>query len=197
MTESGSSSDQSQSVIRAAAKRRRAQLTSKQNQEASNKIAERIFATALFRNSSNIACYISLETEVSTQPIIKRAWQQKKRVFAPIVKKNFFLQFREFTDESDLFTNNIGLREPKHGRPARSDELDLVIVPLVAFDLERNRIGMGGGYYDRAFSFLESGTENTKPALIGLGFDCQQVRKIRPNPWDIRLFRIFTETAEI
>jgi 5-formyltetrahydrofolate cyclo-ligase len=196
MTESRSSSSQSQSVIRAAAKRKRARLTSNKRRAASNKIAEKLFATELFRNSNNIACYVSLETEVSTWRIIERAWQQKKRIFAPIAEKNFILQFLQFDDESELVTSNIGLREPKHGRQVRNDELDLVIVPLVAFDSQRNRIGMGGGYYDRAFSFLAGNTENAKPALIGLGFDCQQVDKIRPNPWDIRLFRIFTETAE-
>jgi 5-formyltetrahydrofolate cyclo-ligase len=196
MTESDSSSDQSQSVIRDAAKARRAQLTNSQRREASTIIAEKIFDTTLFRNSNNIACYVSLDTEVSTWPIIERAWQQKKRVFAPIAEKNFILRFRQFDNESELSTNNIGLRQPNHGRLAHSEELDLVFVPLVAFDSYRNRIGMGGGYYDRAFSFLANNTENTKPALIGLGFDCQQVEKIRANPWDIPLFRIFTETAE-
>lgn len=196
MSESDPLSAQSQSAIRASAKRRRSQLTSKQRQEASKKIAEKLFATALFRNSNNIACYVSLKTEVGTRPIIERAWQLKKRVFAPIAEKNFILRFHRFDHESELVTSNIGLREPKQGRPARGGELELVIVPLVAFDSQRNRIGMGGGYYDRAFSFLASNTENTNPVLIGLGFDCQQVEKIRPNPWDIRLSRIFTETAE-
>jgi len=106
------------------------------------------------------------------------------------------MQFRQFDDESELFTNSFGLREPGHGRPARTDEFELVVVPLVAFDSHRNRIGMGGGYYDRAFSFLADNTEITKPALIGLGFDCQKVEVIRPNPWDIRLSQVFTETAE-
>ena len=196
MTESGSSSAQSQSVIRAEAKRKRAQLSSEQRQEASNKIAEKLFATALFRRSNNIACYVSMETEVSTWPIIERAWQQNKRIFAPITEKNFVMQFRQFDDESELFTNSFGLREPRHGRPARIDEFELVIVPLVAFDSHRNRIGMGGGYYDRALSFFADNTEITKPALIGLAFDCQKVEVILPNPWDIRLFQVYTETTE-
>ena len=196
MTESDPSSEQSQSVIRAAAKARRAQLTSSQRQEASTKIAEKLFGTTIFRSSSNIACYVSLDAEVSTRSIIERAWQQKKRVFAPIAEKHFILRFRQFDNERDLFTNNIGLREPIHGRPARSDEFDLVIVPLVAFDSHRNRIGMGGGYYDRTFSFLANNAENTKPALIGLAFDCQRVEKIHANPWDIPLCQVFTETAE-
>ena len=66
--------------------------------------------------------------------------------------------------------------------------LDVVITPLVAFDEYGHRIGMGGGYFDRTFSFLGNRQSWFHPKLVGLAFACQKVEKIQPNPWDIRLF---------
>jgi 5-formyltetrahydrofolate cyclo-ligase len=70
-----------------------------------------------------------------------------------------------------------------------------VLTPLVAFDEQHNRIGMGGGYYDRSFAFLKNRKQLIQPKLIGLAFDCQRVEKITANPWDIRLYSVITETT--
>jgi 5-formyltetrahydrofolate cyclo-ligase len=127
--------------------------------------------------------------------LINCAWQQKKRIFAPITQKNLNLSFHQFVDESDLSTNKMGLQEPLDGELIPADELDLVLVPLVAFDSQNNRIGMGGGYYDRTFSFLKQNTNASRPKLVGVAFECQRVERITPNPWDIRLLSVITETV--
>ena len=113
----------------------------------------------------------------------------------PIVEKNRTLQFCELGPNSELTINRFGLHEPAGGRPIDAKRLDVVITPLVAFDDKCNRIGMGGGYYDRAFSFLRSRSLFRKPKLIGLAFDCQRVEHIPASPWDIPLFRIITESG--
>ena len=77
--------------------------------------------------------------------------------------------------------------------PAR--ELDVVITPLVAFDGEMNRIGMGGGCFDRTFAFLKRRKVYLRPKLIGVAFACQQIEKVNANPWDIRLFQIITDLS--
>ena len=74
------------------------------------------------------------------------------------------------------------------------DELDVVVTPLVAFDNQRNRIGMGGGYFDRTFTYLRNRQYWLRPKLIGVAFECQRVATIAPNPWDIPIFRVFTES---
>ena len=63
--------------------------------------------------------------------------------------------------------------------------MDLVIVPLVAFDHNGNRIGMGGGYYDREFNYLKKEDSPSKPVLIGFAFDCQRFKKIEQDSWDV------------
>ena len=96
--------------------------------------------------------------------------------------------------ETELTLNRFGIWQPLSGRSLDVCELDVVVTPLVAFDQNGNRIGMGGGYFDRTFAFLRHRDNWLRPKLIGVAFECQQVEEISPNPWDIRLFRIFTES---
>jgi 5-formyltetrahydrofolate cyclo-ligase len=84
---------------------------------------------------------------------------------------------------------------PDKGDVIAAHKLDLVLLPLVAFDDNRQRIGMGGGYYDRTFSFLRGRRQLLKPKLVGLAFACQKVPEIVASPWDIRLYCIITESG--
>jgi len=195
MVASNSSSDRTQSDIRAACKTLRAQLNPKTRSQLSEKITANIIDSDFFSEAKNIAIFVPMKTEVDTWPLINCAWQQKKRIFAPITQKNLNLSFHQFVDESDLSTNKMGLQEPLDGELIPADELDLVLVPLVAFDSQYNRIGMGGGYYDRTFSFLKQNTNASRPKLVGVAFECQRVERITPNPWDIRLLSVITETV--
>ena len=193
MVNTPSSSEKSQAAIRIACKNDRAQINPEERRQASETIAVKIAASDLFLSAENIAVYIPMKPEVDTWPLIRRAWQLKKRTFAPITKKTSTLRFRRFDADSKFSTNKMGLSEPVDGEYVQAEMLDLVLTPLVAFDSRNNRIGMGGGYYDRTFSFLKENNDIEKPVLTGLAFERQHVEIIPPNPWDIPLFRIFTE----
>ena len=184
-----------QSKIRMAGRAARSGLSAEDRSRASEKICQRLMHSELFRNATTVACYIGIEPEVSTQPIFERAYAEKKRIFAPVTQRNFKMIFREMRPDTALLTTAMGLFEPVTGEETDPRNLDLVVTPLVAFDDQRNRVGMGGGYYDRAFAFLRDNSELDRPRLVGLAFDCQKTRKITPNPWDIPLFRVFTETV--
>ena len=162
---------------------------------ASELIAEKVMRAAFFQRSRRIGCYLSLTAEVDTWRIIARAWRMKKRIFAPVTRKNRLLEFREVTPESDLVRDDYGLLMPETGDVIAARKLDLVLTPLVAFDRDGQRIGMGGGYYDRTFSFLRERRQLLKPKLVGLAFACQQAPEIPANPWDIRLYRVITESS--
>jgi len=118
-----------------------------------------------------------------------------KQVSVPVLRKKSVMQFRALDADSSLSTNQFGLLEPQDGEFVDPHRLDIVITPLVAFDSSGNRIGMGGGYFDRYFAFLKSRRFWLRPKLIGVAFDCQRVSAIVPNPWDIGLFRVVTETS--
>lgn len=171
----------------------RLRLSDAERQSASERIASHVIYSPFFQRSRRIACYLPMPDEVDTWPIIARAWRMKKRIFAPITGPNRHLTFREVGPESDLSTTDFGLLEPVSGEVLTARELDLVLTPMVAFDDDWQRIGMGGGYYDRTFSFLRARRWLFRPKLVGLAFACQHVEKIASNPWDIRLYRVITE----
>jgi 5-formyltetrahydrofolate cyclo-ligase len=181
--------------LRNAARAARASLSPNERERASKKIADTVIRSSWFRRSKFIGCYLPMHDEVDTWPLIDRAWRMKKRIFAPVVGNNFAMQFREVNAKTELELNQYGLQEPNDGEFIESRAMDVVITPVVAFDADGNRIGTGGGYFDRAFSFLKHRKYLFHPKLIGLAFSCQRVEKITPNPWDIRIFRVIDETS--
>ncbi len=135
-----------------------------------------------------------MHDEVDPTAIIERAWCANKRVFAPVTDTHGTMNFRELTPDTEITRNSFGLWEPVLGSLVTPRSLDVVVTPLVAFDDDNNRIGMGGGYFDRCFRFLRNRRKWLKPKLIGLAFDCQKVTGIVPDSWDVQLHKIFTET---
>ena len=184
---------QSQKEIRQAAHNARAALSVEERDVRSRLIREKVIAASWFRHAEYIACYLPSADEVNTWEIIARAWAMKKRVFAPIIGKTSHMQFQEITAKTELQRNRFGLFEPNDGEMVSARMLDVVLAPLVAFDNKNNRVGMGGGYFDRTFSFLKHRNAWTRPKIIGLAFACQKVEEISPNPWDIRLFCVVTD----
>ena len=143
--------------------------------------------------SESIVCYLPAYDEVDPTLIISRAWRFGKQVYAPVVTDHGFMVFRRLAADTSLRRNIFGIWEPEEGPEISAQKVDLVITPVVAFDAYKNRIGMGSGYFDRCFSFLKHRKHWLKPKLVGVAFKCQQVKKIIPNPWDIRLYEVITE----
>lgn len=101
--------------------------------------------------------------------------------------------------QANLFStrNRFGIREPiKSSSPLFANQLDLVLLPLLAFDRTGNRLGMGAGYYDRALQALVH-QPSTRPRLIGLAHSFQEVESIQAQPWDVTLDAIITEDEYI
>ena len=160
----------------------------------SSSICRRFLNSALFFRGQNIACYLSTASEVDTSMILERAWRAEKRIFVPVIENQLEMRFVEIKRNTRLERNQFGIWEPHSGIEISPKQLDVVVTPLVAFDENMNRIGMGGGYFDRCFSFLQHRRQWLRPKLAGLAFECQKVEEICPNPWDIRLYHVFTET---
>lgn len=184
-----------QQSLRRKSRAARIAMPSAERQNASVIIVKTVVHSSWFRRAKLLACYLSTDEEVDTWLLIERAWRMKKRIFAPVVNKNNVMHFCEITPESNLFLNQYGLYEPREGELIAPRNLDLVITPVVSFDHEGNRIGMGGGYFDRTFSFLRHRNHLLHPKLVGLAFACQRVDKITANPWDIQVFRVIDETS--
>ena len=160
---------------------------------ASQIICKKLIASHNFLSANLIACYLPMRDEVDTRFIIERAWRANKRIFVPIMRNDGEMLFREIRPDTTLHRNRMAIWEPLSGDFISPRKLQLVVTPTVAFDNFNNRIGMGGGYYDRCFSFLRHRRKWLTPKLLGVAFQCQQVEKISPNTWDVRLYKTFSE----
>jgi len=181
------------SLLRRSAIRARRAMSDEARDKASSIICHRVIHSHEFMSCESLACYLPLADEVDATEVIHRAWCAKKRVFSPVTDTRGNMVFRQLTPNTELERNNFGLLEPVSGSFVAAKAIDLVITPVVAFDDQRHRIGMGGGYFDRCFHFLKHRRKWLRPKLLGIAFDCQKVEKIVSNPWDIPLYQVITE----
>jgi 5-formyltetrahydrofolate cyclo-ligase len=160
---------------------------------ASSVITSKFTSSHLFMSAHSIACYMPMKDEVDSRAVFERGWRSNKHMFVPVTLDDGSMYFCEVLRETELKRNQFGVFEPTSGTIYSPRFLDVVIAPLVAFDAHHNRIGMGGGYFDRCFSYLRHRRHWFQPKLIGLAFHCQKVEKITPNPWDIPLYCVYDE----
>lgn len=184
-----------QAELRRASLRARRYLTTDERNQRSRKITRRIVRLPEFVAARTVGCFISMHDEVDTSALIAHCWRVNKCVFVPVIDRKGAMAFAELLPETVLSRNRFGIWEPRDAVTIRGRKLDVVVTPVVAFDDEGNRIGMGGGYYDRCFDFLGHRRIWRSPKLVGIAFECQRVEKIVPNPWDIRLHRVCTERS--
>ena len=171
----------------------RRDMTPDERARASEIICNRVCATRAWYASETVACFLPMHDEVDTREIIERSWRANKRVFVPVLRASAEMAFCEMTPDTELEQNQFGIWEPVRGFLENARQLDIVITPTVAFDRQCNRIGMGSGYYDRCFAHLRHRRHWLRPKLIGVAFQCQEIEKIEPNPWDIRLYRVISD----
>ena len=173
--------------IRQAIRQKRRELSPQQRNNAQRIIYQKIETHPALNQAKNIAIFLSFDGEVDTKPIIEYLWQQNKSVYLPIthpICKNHLL-FLNYTANTPLIKNHFGIFEPELNvnNVIPFAQLDIVFTPLVAFDERGYRMGMGGGYYDRALANYQK--QQILP--IGLAFACQKVAKLDNQPWDIKL----------
>ena len=181
--------------LRTRIKQKREQLSSENVDQLGDAIFRNLLDSNILEDKSRIAIYYSVNNEVATMQIIKHLWTKDKELFLPIIKSNQ-LVFGSYKSGDNLSNNKFDIPEPTTQREEliTADVLDLVIVPLVAFDSDCNRLGMGGGYYDRALAFKKTSSKTSSPLLIGLAYELQKVNILEMNSWDIPMDRIISES---
>lgn len=148
-----------------------------------------------WQSARRIAFYQAIDGEIDPAPALRRAWQQGKACYLPVLHpvKHDRMLFVRIRAGSRLSYNRWGIPEPKPTlkhivAPRR---LDLVLMPLVGFDEAGNRIGMGKGFYDRTFAFRRG--QYSRPVLAGLAHECQLVTEgLTPASWDVALDALVT-----
>jgi len=161
-------------------------------------LTTQLLQSRLFSNSQHIALYLASDGEINPWGLIEAAWQRGKQCYLPVLglRPGKRLWFIPYQPETKLVDNRFGIPEPVHARRLRQQKpqrLDLILMPLVAFDQNGNRLGMGGGFYDRTLSFLNYRRCWRKPRLIGLAYEFQRVEELPYQSWDVPLDAIVTE----
>lgn len=139
--------------------------------------------------------YLPLCEEFDALPLINEALHRRKECFLPVTANREAqpLRFARLDGQHGVTRNRYGIVEPYSRRLMNARWLDVLILPLVGFDGQGHRLGMGGGYYDATLAFLRRRRIWHKPHLLGLAFECQRVGNIPSEPWDVRLNAILTE----
>ena len=186
---------QSHDDLRQRNRKQRAQLEVLQLERAAQALAERILQMDEYQRAQRIAAYYAVNGEIGLEPVIDHALARGKQVYLPNLEQQT-LRFSPYFPAQKMRINKFRLPEPDvdDSEMLLPDELDLVLAPLVVFDSKRNRIGMGGGFYDRSFAFRKN-PESTRPVLIGVAHELQKVEQIIPQEWDVQLDMIVTDQA--
>jgi 5-formyltetrahydrofolate cyclo-ligase len=148
------------------------------------------------QRSQHVACYLPNDGEIDPTPLIRLLWKQQKHCYLPALAlyPKSTLHFKPYTNTSPLQPNRYAILEPQAKHFTALIRLDIILLPLVAFDPHGNRLGMGGGYYDRTLRALGNHNQWKKPALWGLAHPCQQADNLPKNDWDIPLNGVITPT---
>ena len=187
----GTSSDEmiGKKILRKEALKSRRAISRKRNDELSSEVKSRLFKTPEFSRAKVIASYVAKSDEVHTRGIILAALEQGKRVIIPRADRTVRrLHFYEIHSLSGLTEGNFGVPEPPaRGRAIPLSESQVVLVPVVAWDKDGNRLGYGKGYFDRELR------SRGASLAIGLAFESQRAAKLPRYNTDIPLDAIVTE----
>lgn len=151
--------------------------------EKSKQIIEKLTDTFQYKNAQTVLCYWSMPDEVFTHDFVEAA-AQDKRIFLPVVDGDI-LRIREFRGVEDLSQgSSFSILEPGESAPEGGiEQIDLVVVPGVAFDLQGGRLGRGKGFYDKLLS-------DTHVYKIGICFDFQLIDQVPRDTFDILMDKV-------
>lgn len=145
-----------------------------------------------FIQASHVALYLASDGEVNPSTILEQALRMGKKCFLPVIHpfKSRTLLFAPFTPQTRLIKNRFNILEPVNALHTAKPIwcINVVYTPLVGFDKNGNRLGMGGGFYDTTFRISNRPIRN--PTLIGLAHSCQQVDSLSKCPWDVSMDKI-------
>jgi len=180
---------------------KRNNLSAQQQQQATDKVLSRLIKHPKILQAKSLSLTLAYDGELDLMPFIDWCWQQQKNIYVPVIDpdKKGKLLFLAYKETTEIIKNRYGIEEPAliktqsgtgYLNSCESNDLDIILTPLVAFDQHGNRMGMGGGYYDRLLTPWF--TEQVGPYPIGFAHDCQYVDSLATQAWDVPLPEVIT-----
>jgi 5-formyltetrahydrofolate cyclo-ligase len=181
--------------LRAGLRKRRADLSASQRHAAAQALPSSVTPLPAWKDAQHIALYMPSDGEIDPQTLVSLARDLGKRLYLPVIDQENTLAFALWDAGVELLENRYGIPEPPPGAPRLPiSGLDIIFIPVVGWDPYCNRLGMGGGFYDRTLSGLkESGAK--RPVLVGLAHEAQRTERIPLDRWDVSMDYIATEAA--
>lgn len=168
-------------------KKLRRELTADEIEKKSAEIVSVLFSLDEFRRAKTVMVYISAFKEVDTSAVIERLKNDGKKIVVPISNTDTFTITPSYINGfEDMHKGAYGIWEPNEVYEAEIADIDLIIVPGIAFDEKCNRCGFGKGYYDRLLS-------GSKAVKIGLCYDFQIAERLETDEYDIPMDRVISE----
>lgn len=186
-------------LLRQTLRQRRRHLSPIEQHRHAKQIVQRIIHSKYYKLARDIAIYLPNDGEVDLTLLMLRLQQDYKKCYLPVILSTAHGQmaFAPYHRHTRLRKNTFNILEPiyQSKQLRKSQNLDLVLAPLVGFDEQGNRLGMGGGFYDRALQHLKKQHHShyTKPRFVGVAHELQKVATLDSNYWDIPLHAIVTE----
>ena len=169
-------------------RRRRQTLSTALRRQAAVAISEQVQQLPGWQQAGNLALYLAADGEADPGPVAAIARAAGKTTYLPEIQADDSLRFAPFDEDTPMRENRFGIPEPQsESRPARA--MNVVLLPLVAWDYRGHRLGMGGGFYDRSLA------EAPGVIKVGVAFELQRVDSLPTEAWDIDLDFVVTETT--
>ncbi len=172
-------------------KTRRQQLDAEQRTLANQTINQHLCTFEPLRKAKLVAVYAAAASEVDIHETVEHLWRHGQQVALPVIATDGHMDFFYYTTNTQVRKNRFGIVEPANGDLITPAQIDLVLTPLVAFDSNGNRLGMGGGYYDRYLA-------QTQAYVLGVAYACQRSESLLPSePWDMALNAVVTDNGVV
>ena len=180
--------DEERRAMRRELRERRSALSPEEQAAVSAAVGSQLAKIAALSRSPVVGGYRAIRGEVDIDAALSRLHDDGAMVTVPRVSGDH-MDFLPWTSGSETITGSFGIDEPINGEPVQFSRHDVVLVPLVAFDETGQRLGQGGGFYDRAIAAAGA----ARPLLIGVAHAFQQVRSVPVEAWDMPLDAVVTE----
>ncbi|QKF50759.1 5-formyltetrahydrofolate cyclo-ligase [Pseudomonas graminis] len=202
MTSSGAAplpdhSNLSRPQLRRLLRHNRRALSPAEQRQAAKGLYRQLAQIPLFRRARHVSLYLPMDGEIDPRLLLRAAQKRGKTTYLPVLSAwpRTKMVFQRVRPGEKFKPNRFRIPEPRINarRQRKIWTLDLVLMPLVGFDPEGGRLGMGGGFYDRSLAYLARRKTWRKPILLGLAHECQKVAKLAVASWDVPLAGTVTD----
>ena len=183
------------SNIRSKIRQLRKSISGEQALKAGTQLRDNLKKLDNYASYQSVACFLSFDGEIDTRPVLDMLIEDKQRCFLPKLRPSQpnRLWFMPYTGRESMRNNRLGIPEVELtvNHALAVSKLDIILMPLVAFDEAGNRLGMGGGFYDATLAHLKQ--TDKRPLCIGLAFEQQKIESIPTQRWDYPLDGVLTQ----